>query len=417
MLKYVLDNNLKYKFKNSLVFFLKSFFRIFFAPIFVFLIIILRPLIRIRVGKLNSSRIGHLSINTAKYYINNKWLKKNNYIDFFYCDKLIANKYLLSLWEKKINILPRLFLFSIYGVIMYFKYTKRYHYADNNEGGDMDPENVIDKFDPVLSVPEKDLIKGRAILNKMNPENRKIILFFSRDDAYTDFLLTNNIDIRFHSYRNANIDSFQLAAEELSQKGYTLIRVGSQVKKKIKFNSQYIIDYSNSVYQSDFMDIYLQSVCEFFITTGSGINSVAHIFKKPLLYVSFSPYGYSPTDISRLKCIYKKVFDTSKNKFLPLSEMFERGIAQAYNTDFYIKNNITLIDNTSEEIRDACVEMLDSINCNFQISEHDKNIHAKFWDIYYESVQKYAIDRLGNRESYRMQIGNKFLKDNLYLLD
>ena len=194
---------------------------------------------------------------------------------------------------------------------------------------------------------------------------RKIILF-ARDEAYTNYLLSKKIDIRFHSYRNANIDNFIFAAEELTKKGYALIRVGSMVNKTIKSKFKYIIDYSNSEYQSDFMDIYLQSVCEFFITSGTGINEVARIFNRPLLYASFTPYAYSPTYQNNIICIYKKYKDIKRNKFLSLNEMFKQNVAQAYHKDIFIKNNIELIDNTPEEIKDAAFEMLVAIKIIFK---------------------------------------------------
>ena len=61
--------------------------------------------------------------------------------------------------------------------------------------------------------------------------------------------------------------------------------------------------------------------------------------------------------------------------------------------------------------------MLVAIKNNFQISEEDKSLQNKFWDIYYENIEKYANYRLGNRKSYTIQIGKKFLRENLYLLD
>ncbi len=397
--------------------FLKLLIYIFFGSFFLGLIIILRPLIIIRIGKLNTSRIGHLATNTALYYIKNKKINKSKTLDLFYCDRLIANRYLLNLWRKKIIILPRIFLFSIFNLVIKFKYTLKFHYADNNEGGDQDPDQLLLKFEPILKLPDEDIIKGKKILQKLGTDSRKIILFFARDEAYTNYLLSKKIDIRFHSYRNANIDNFIFAAEELTKKGYALIRVGSMVNKTIKSKFKYIIDYSNSEYQSDFMDIYLQSVCEFFITSGTGINEVARIFNRPLLYASFTPYAYSPTYQNNIICIYKKYKDIKRNKFLSLNEMFKQNVAQAYHKDIFIKNNIELIDNTPEEIKDAAFEMLVAIKNNFQISEEDKSLQNKFWDIYYENIEKYANYRLGNRKSYTIQIGKKFLRENLYLLD
>jgi len=397
---------------------IKYLFYFFFAPLFVLLIILLRPLIRIRIGKLNTSRIGHFTTNTAKYYIYNKLINKNKYLDLFYSDRVIANSFLLSMWSKKINILPRIILFSIYRVIINFNYTKKYHYADNNKDGTQDPDKIIERFDPVLKFSPTDIGKGNDILKKMGISNRKIILFCNRDESYANYMQKNNIDIKYHSYRNSNIDNYLFAAEELAKKGFTLIRVGSKVTKKIKNNSKFIIDYSTSAYQSDFMDIYLQSICYFIISNGSGINELARIFHKPILYVNYIPYAFSPTYQSNLICNYKKVFDQNKKKYLSLREMFEQGIAQAYSKKEFVDKKIILYENSPQEIKNASFEMLESIKNDFIISKENRDIHIKFWNIYYECVKKYTPHLLlGNRKSYSMQIGNKFLNDNLYLLD
>jgi len=69
------------------------FFYIFFASLFV----LLRPLVRVKVEKLNTSRIGHFAANTIRYYIykqfKKKILKKKNMIkninQDFICKPLI----------------------------------------------------------------------------------------------------------------------------------------------------------------------------------------------------------------------------------------------------------------------------------------------------------------------------------------
>ena len=44
-----------------------------------------------------------------------------------------------------------------------------------------------------------------------------------------------------------------------------------------------------------------------------------------------------------------------------LSEMFEKGVAQAYHRDIFIKNYVELIENTPEEIKEAAFEMIDPV--------------------------------------------------------
>ena len=58
--------------------------------------------------------------------------------------------------------------------------------------------------------------------------------------------------------------------------------MGSIVKENISTNNNKIINYANSQNRTDFLDIYLISKCKFYISTGTGLDLVATLFRKPL---------------------------------------------------------------------------------------------------------------------------------------
>ena len=39
------------------------------------------------------------------------------------------------------------------------------------------------------------------------------------------------------------------------------------------------------------MDIYLSAKCNFFISTGSGLDGVSTIFRRPIAYIGHVPFG------------------------------------------------------------------------------------------------------------------------------
>ena len=67
--------------------------------------------------------------------------------------------------------------------------------------------------------------------------------------------------------------------------------MGKNDETKLNYTCDNVIDYANSQYRSDFMDIYLTSKCEFFISSGGGLDGVAVIFDKPILYINYVPIG------------------------------------------------------------------------------------------------------------------------------
>ena len=58
----------------------------------------------------------------------------------------------------------------------------------------------------------------------------------------------------------------------MEKKGYYIFRIGKYSNIKLKAKGNKIIDYVNSKYRSDFMDIYLIKNCKFMISTNTGID-------------------------------------------------------------------------------------------------------------------------------------------------
>ena len=83
-----------------------------------------------------------------------------------------------------------------------------------------------------------------------------------------------------------NSDNFLLAAETLANKGYKIFRLGRRLKNHLHQNSN-IIDYANSEFRSDFLDLFIGKVCKFGVSTGTGIENVATVFRKPLCITAF----------------------------------------------------------------------------------------------------------------------------------
>ena len=90
------------------------------------MIILISPIIKIRFGKINSSRIGHFAANTALYYLKDRKNKKKISLDIFYCQNIISNKYLLKLWKNKLIIFPRVLIFPFWNFFFYYIKSKKF---------------------------------------------------------------------------------------------------------------------------------------------------------------------------------------------------------------------------------------------------------------------------------------------------
>ena len=76
-----------------------------------------------------------------------------------------------------------------------------------------------------------------------------------KDSAYLSVHKGN--EYSYHNYRDTDIQNYVLAAEELTFRGYFVIRMGIHVHQAINSTDPKVIDYATNGMRSDFMDIFL----------------------------------------------------------------------------------------------------------------------------------------------------------------
>ena len=167
---------------------------------------------------------------------------------------------------------------------------------------------------PSLQFTPDEITKGRKLLKQMNVDfdNDEYICIFARDSAYLKKVIPENNWSGFNT-RDSEIDSLIETAKYLIEKGFVVIRIGSVAKKPINFSHKKMIDYPFSGYRSDFLDIFINAQCKFFISTGrSGIDSVAQVFDRPLLLTNVQEFGN--LKYSGKNCLYtSKKYKYSNN--------------------------------------------------------------------------------------------------------
>jgi len=222
--------------------------------------------------------------------------------------------------------------------------------------------------------------KGRKLLIQIGVdlEEDKFVCIFARDDAYLKNFNPHH-NWNYHNTRNADIDSLIASAKYLIEKGFTIIRVGSIVKKPINFSHEKMIDLPYSGHRSEFMDIFILAHCKFIITGGSsGITDVTDCFDIPRLSVSLGEFGYIP--ISK-NCLYtpKKYRCRNTNDYLHFKEACKM---DNYWWHYPEVVGLEAEETSPQEILEATKEMLARLDGNFKYSpEEEKLIQAynKLW--------------------------------------
>ena len=160
------------------------------------------------------------------------------------------------------------------------------------------------------------------------------------------------------------------------------------------------------------MDIYLTYKCDFFISTGGGLDGIAIIFDKPILYINYLPVAEWAVGSDKFLFSYKKYFDENEKKYLSLSKIFEKNLAYNYKKKNELNNmGLSLKNIDPNELKDIVLEMEKYYKHN-NLTDLQNLFKKKF---------EVLINKYPNKENYFGKIfprvSNKFLKKNPFYLD
>ncbi len=387
---------------------------IFTMPIslpFLFFFIIIYPFIKIKVGFLRSDRIGHFTVNTELYLLEKK-KKKIKSIDLFYLGrKNVCNITLEKLWRKELIVLPRFFLRPLCILIRLLKLD--FLRCGSTLADDRDVLNLFDKYPPTIKLSDYDLALGEKEKLKIGlPKKAKFVCLIVRDSGYLEKIYKYQ-DNSKHNFRDANIDDFISACEALTDLGYYVIRMGAVVKKPINTNNKMIIDYAYNNLRTDFMDIYLGSQCEFCITTGTGFDGVPIIFRKPNVYINIAPLFDFRAELSNMLGIPCHYFSKKLLRKLTISEIVSANVFSSYDSNYILKNEIELIKNSPEDIKQLIIEAVKRYRKEWRDNEGDK-LQEKFRNIF-SAIKE--LKTITNHSELKGRIGSDFLKKNQWWLN
>lgn len=386
---------------------------IIYLPI-IFIIYIIGNSVILRFGVLRSARIGPFITSTEIYMCKKTLLEKGNakkFIDFFYLNA-VSNSYLKKMWKRKLKIFPKIFIQPFENLNkffnIFFNFPKKHLIPHETE---RDVDDVLIKFKSNLLFTNEEEDLGEKFLKKIGlKKGQKFVCVLARDNDYLDKEFPrNNWD--YHQLRNDNINNFSKAINLLNERGYYVFRMGKFAKQESKINNPFFMDYACSDYRSDFLDIFLASNCHFLLSSSCGFQAAPMIFKKPLACISFPfsrMYTWHPNCINITKHIY------NGNKKINLKEVITTKKIDYYLTEEFLLENLKVVDNSPEEIKDLAEEMINFLENKEIISSEDEKLQKEFWNMFKSSkFGKYLPGRKLHGE-FRARIGKKFLKDNFH---
>ena len=327
----------------------------------------------------------------------------------------ISNSFLEKNYRREINISSNFIVKPFIDLLDYLNdknnFTKRFQINALVGGGDRDIDGLLYKIKHSIKFDNKDISNIEKQLKHFDLDfSSKFICLNVRDEEYLNKSFPRG-NWNYHNYRNWNIQNFVRASENLTKRGYKVIRMGKIVKEKMSTDNPMIIDYANSEYRSDILDIYLHTKCFFAASTGTGIDAASYVSRRPVAWLLVPIAFFYSFKNNFFATKHHKHVDTKQN--LTLSEIFENGLANS-GTNIESNKEIILEQLSNDEINDYLLEVLDILEGKFVWSKNDKKLQLEFWDKYKILIEKYKLNHL--HKNYEAIFSPIHLKNNPELL-
>ena len=360
-------------------------------------IYVIRPFIEIKFGYLSTGRIGHFAQDLGYAIIEKN--KNKNKITLYYLQDITSNEELKVIAKRELNV-NQYYKYFVHAYIALGLQSQIVSTHRHRIGacGSRDVTGIMSSSTYDISLLDKENKISESYMKKYGwTEGENFVCVNVRDKA---FFNESEASSR-HMYRNSNIDDFEIAINYLLNLGYWVIRMGKKVERPSKVKHKKFVDYGTYENRTDLLDIWFYKNCYFFISTGTGIDSVAKMFKKPVLIVNLVPLMDIASWVDGIT-VPKRLF-WNNGKELTLTEHLDNR-----NVNQYKEKGINVVDLSPNEIKSVVQEMVDRLN-DIPLSDKQIQDQGKFWNIleHHESYGKFH----GVRDP-DASFGTSFLKNN-----
>ena len=313
----------------------------------------------------------------------------------------IANWALLKIWARKIDVVSDHVASVFLQPLMFFRALR----IETIEAVVRSPANypqIVGLLNPNESnlqmTTEEKAICEKTLREMGLPKGAWFVSVHSRESTYSPK------DAAHNDSRNCNISNYEGAVDQILKRGGWCIRVGEPGGQELAKRPG-VINYHNSPFKSDLMDLYLCLENRFFLGNTSGLYTVSVVGGKPCALANMVPlgacYGFGRDSIS-----IPKTLSTRDGKKLHFKYIFSSRLSD-FSYSFVEDRNLIIIENSAEEIRELAAEMLDVLDGCKIYSEHDQALQESFRRLV--GPQHYTYGASG-------RIGSAFLRSHEGLL-
>ena len=260
----------------------------------------------------------------------------------------------------------------------------------------------FNNIQPQLSFTEAELEEGQQLLDQLGILKSPYVCIHDRSSHYLETKFPGS-NFTHHNYRDCSIDNYLKAAEWLTTKGVYVIRMGEVISTPLKTDNPMIIDYATK-HRTDFGDAFLPATCDFFLGNTAGLFLVSTIMARPVAAANYVPFDMAP--------LLKEDVFIFKNLSIPFNimhdinlGMLENNIAQLNET--LQKNNVSIEENTPEQILYLTIEMYERLTNTFTPNFNSEQLKDKLRSYWKPTARSFG---------YICHISSKFIdeKKNLF---
>ncbi|AXX16260.1 TIGR04372 family glycosyltransferase [Leptospira borgpetersenii] len=338
----------------------------------LFFIHAIRKWKHIRFGYFVSSRIGHFVADVGISFVEAK--KSKGYLDFYFIPKPISNMQWYNMTCRNFNVAKIAEAFYRIDKII-FKNSLHRIIPPAERLNSRDKNGVLNSNTDLISFTKNENIFCKNWLKKRGwKEGEAFVSLMVRDSAYLQNYMSGR-DFSYHNFRDTQINTYLSSVKLLVEMGYWVFRMGKVANERLDYNHERFVDYPFSRDQNDLLDVWLMAHSHFVISTGTGLDAVADIYRRPTLYLNLIPlsninsWAYAITVPKYLK--WKKT-----NKYLTFKEYLKNNYQHS---EKYQEAGIMIENLSSEDISEAVLELESRLRGKWIETDEDKELQERFW--------------------------------------
>ncbi len=268
------------------------------------------------------------------------------------------------------------------------------NFFDAKPYGHRDIFNVLSKSPSLFALSGND---EKSCIKYFEEKNftleRPLILFSNRSSGNINYNKSDNKSLSEHKrygYRNSSFHPLIPSIQDLLGKGYNVIKVGAASGVN-EVSDKRFFDFSAQppTEKRIMIDMFLFSQCVFFVGDTSGNYSLAQVFKKPVCFLNFAPFGHFHSWDKNSISIFKNIKNNKTGKLQRFSQLLK------YQYGYEVHNDKTdvsrkYICNTKREILETVREMEARISGSSYNS--DEGLQRQFQKLFTRSYLHQSVN-------------------------